>query len=133
MKQRFFGAGIKAADDALFAMTGTHRGYKTSAGQLDKPLFGFLDRSAITGVECVPGVARAVRHNLDWHGKNSPLWQRFDLGLNFRNLQGRSAPPWPSSPSPKLAPHVYAWPEIATFVQCQKRKPRLGRAGLSHG
>jgi hypothetical protein len=73
MKQRFFGAGIKAADDALFAMTGTHRGYKTSAGQLDKPLFGFLDRSAITGVECVPGVARAVRHNLDWHGKNSIL------------------------------------------------------------
>jgi hypothetical protein len=30
---------------------------------------GFFDRSAITGVESVPGVARAIHHDLDGHGE----------------------------------------------------------------
>jgi hypothetical protein len=68
-EQRLAGIGVKDPNDALLAGTCADGRRKTRVGQFRKSCSGFFDRSAITGIENVPGVARAIHHNLDGHGE----------------------------------------------------------------
>ena len=43
-------------------------GRETGVGQLHEAFLRFLNRGAITGVEPMPSIARAIHHNLNCHG-----------------------------------------------------------------
>jgi hypothetical protein len=68
-EQRLAGLRVKYPNDALLTGTCADSRRKTRVGQFRKSCSGFFDRSAITGIENVPGVARAIHHNLDGHGE----------------------------------------------------------------
>jgi hypothetical protein len=72
MKQRLFRSRIKAADNSLLTGTYANGGRETGIGQFQETLLGLLDRNAITGVEPMPSVTRAIHHNLNCH-ENLPL------------------------------------------------------------
>ena len=72
MKQRLFRSRIKAADNSLLTGTCANGGRETGIGQFQETLLGLLDRNAITGVEPMPSVTRAIHHNLNCH-ENLPL------------------------------------------------------------
>jgi hypothetical protein len=67
MKQRLFRRRIKAADNSLLTGARANGGRETGIGQFQETLLRLLDRNAITGVEPMPSVTRAIHHNLNCH------------------------------------------------------------------
>jgi len=67
-------------------------GRETGIGQFHEAFLRFLDPSTIASVECVPGVARAIHHNLKCHGTfHCMRAQTLTLGTDSGDAQTETA------------------------------------------